>query len=91
MTDRKICCQMNVDDYEWTKKVMETCFDHCEPRFHGMMDGLSLHYYTLPEVEDDWNKKEVQQTSRRRFLPDLKRGVISWTNSSTATVRLWIE
>ena len=29
----KICCGPNVDDYEWTKKVMATCFDHCEPRF----------------------------------------------------------
>ena len=27
----KICCGPNVDDYEWTKKVMATCFDHCEP------------------------------------------------------------
>ena len=24
----KICCGPNVDDYEWTKKVMATCFDH---------------------------------------------------------------
>ncbi len=88
----KICCGPNVDDYEWTKKVMETCFDHCEPRFHGMMDGLSLHYYTLPEVEDDWNKKgSATELHGGDFLPDLKAEVISWTNSSTATVRLWMS
>ena len=71
----KICCGPNVDDYEWTKKVMETCFDHCEPRFHGMMDGLSLHYYTLPEVEDDWNKKgSATDFTEEIFYQTLKRG-----------------
>ncbi len=43
----KICCGPNVDDYKWTDKVMETCFD--SPSWcHGFMDGLSLHYYTHP-------------------------------------------
>ncbi len=43
----KIACGANVDDYKWTDKVMETCFD--SPAFlHGFMDGLSLHYYTHP-------------------------------------------
>ncbi len=45
----KICCGPNVDDYEWTRGVMDTCFRHCETRFHGNMDGLSLHYYVHPE------------------------------------------
>ncbi len=54
---RKICCGPNADDYEWTRRVLETCFDHCEPQLHGFMDGLSLHYYTLPETEGDWLKK----------------------------------
>lgn len=45
----KICCGANVDDYEWTKEVMDTCFKHSLPFQHGFMDGLSLHYYVHPE------------------------------------------
>ncbi len=52
---KKICCGANVDDYDWTKGVMETCFDHTPEHLHGHMDGLSLHYYTLPE--SDWAHK----------------------------------
>lgn len=40
----KVCCGANGDDYSWTKGVLETCFDHG----NGFMDGLSLHYYTVP-------------------------------------------
>lgn len=43
----KICCGPNVDDYKWTDNVMRVCFD-TEERFHGFMNGLSLHYYTHP-------------------------------------------
>ncbi len=46
---QKICCGPNVDDYEWTSDVLKTCFRHCESRFHGNLDGLSLHYYVHPE------------------------------------------
>lgn len=47
----KICCGANVDDYEWTRGVLATCFNH-QPEgddVHGFMDGLSLHYYVHPE------------------------------------------
>ena len=47
----KVCCGANVDDYNWTDKVMETCF-MAPPFLHGFMDGLSLHYYTHPEGWD---------------------------------------
>lgn len=50
----KICCGANVDDYEWTKEVLDTCFRHSLPFQHGFMDGLSLHYYVHPE---GWNVK----------------------------------
>ena len=40
----KIACGANGDDYAWTQKVLETCFDHG----FGYMNGLSLHYYTVP-------------------------------------------
>ncbi len=71
---QKICCGPNVDDYEWTKVVLETCFDRCEERFHGMMDGLSLHYYTLPEMEGDWEKKgSATEFTEEVFYQTLKR------------------
>ena len=47
----KIACGANAGDYHWTEKVLETAFDHGT----GYMDGLSLHYYTLPT--GDWQKK----------------------------------
>ena len=46
----KICCGPNSDDYDWTKKVLATCFDHG----NGFMNGLSLHYYTVP---NNWEHK----------------------------------
>ncbi len=70
----KICCGANSDDYAWTRGVLETCFDHCEPHLHGFMDGLSLHYYTLPEVEDDWSKKgSATDFTEEIFYQTLKR------------------
>ena len=45
---RRIACGPNNDDTEWTEGVMKTLFRHCEERFHGNADGLSLHYYTVP-------------------------------------------
>lgn len=47
----KIACGANAEDYHWTRKVLETTFDHG----NGYMNGLSLHYYTLPT--GDWSKK----------------------------------
>ena len=46
---KKICCGANVDDYEWTRKVLKTAYDHTPADLHGLMDGLSLHYYVHPE------------------------------------------
>ena len=43
---RKIACGPNVDDYEWTEEVLKTTFRRCQPGQHGLMDGLSPHYYT---------------------------------------------
>lgn len=51
---QKVCCGANSDDYHWTEKVMETAFDHTPEHLHGFMDGLSLHYYTVP---GEWAKK----------------------------------
>ncbi|HVL63055.1 MAG TPA: alpha-L-arabinofuranosidase C-terminal domain-containing protein [Microbacterium sp.] len=43
----KIACGANSDDYEWTEVLMARAADH--------MDGLSLHYYTIPTGE--WGAK----------------------------------
>lgn len=43
----RIACGPNVDDYHWTKEVMNKVKHHAK--------GISLHYYTLPN--DDWNNK----------------------------------
>ncbi len=50
----KICCGANAGDYYWTKDVLETTHKHAMPHVHGFMDGLSLHYYTVPF---DWEHK----------------------------------
>ncbi|MCR5032090.1 MAG: alpha-N-arabinofuranosidase [Lachnospiraceae bacterium] len=72
----KICCGANVDDYRWTRKVLETCFEGTPAFLHGHMDGLSLHYYTLPETEDDWNVKgSATNFTEEIFYQTLKRGV----------------
>lgn len=44
----KICCGPNAADYHWTEEVIKTAFDHTPEHLHGFMDGLSLHYYTVP-------------------------------------------
>ena len=43
----KIACGANADDYEWTEVLMARAAEH--------MQGLSLHYYTLPT--SNWEKK----------------------------------
>lgn len=71
----KICGGANSDDYEWTQKVFETCYDHTPEYLHGHMDGFSLHYYTLPETEDDWNVKgSATDFTEEAFYQTLKRG-----------------
>lgn len=44
----KIASGANVDDYKWTKTIMEMA--------GRSIDAVSLHYYTLPRNED-WNHK----------------------------------
>lgn len=45
----KIAGGANVDDYNWTRKVLEYTHKQSLKEAHGFMDGLSLHYYTHPE------------------------------------------
>lgn len=50
----RICCGPNADDYDWTDKVMKRCFERTFDHLHGNMEGLSLHYYTVPH---EWEHK----------------------------------
>ena len=43
---RKVAAGANAQDYHWTEVLMKNA--------GGMMDGLSLHYYTVPH---DWQSK----------------------------------
>ncbi len=44
---KRIACGPNVDDYHWTKEVMDKVKQHAQ--------GISLHYYTIPG--DSWEHK----------------------------------
>lgn len=67
----KIACGANAADYNWTEQVMKIA--------HRFMDGLSLHYYTLPT--GDWSDKGsatcfdekgwYQTLSRTLFMDEL--------------------
>ena len=67
---KKICCGANVDDYNWTDKVMDTCFQ-APPFAHGFMDGLSLHYYTHAHGWD--NKGSATEFDEAQWYETLKR------------------
>ncbi len=43
----RIACGANADDYGWTDKVMDVSH-RSSGRALGLIDGLSLHYYTVP-------------------------------------------
>lgn len=44
---KRIACGPNVDDYKWTREVMD--------KVKNMAYAISLHYYTLPN--DNWDRK----------------------------------
>ena len=52
---KKLAVGANVDDTDWTREVLRTCYEHADRYYHGFMDGLSLHYYTM--IGEDWNHK----------------------------------
>ncbi len=68
----KICCGANSADYDWTEKVMETCFKHpTPPHVHGFMDGISLHHYTVP---GEWDHKGgATEFDEKKWFLTLKR------------------
>ena len=67
----KIACGPNVNDYDWTKGVLETTHKGGGKDAHGYMNGLSLHYYTHPGGWEhkgsatDFNEKMWYQTMNK--------------------------
>lgn len=50
----KVCGGPNAGDAYWTEEVLKTCFENVPKESHGLMNGLSMHYYTVP---GDWSVK----------------------------------
>lgn len=50
----KVCGGPNIDDTYWTDQVLKTCYENTPKDAHGFMDGLSMHYYVVPEC---WENK----------------------------------
>lgn len=61
---QKIACGANAGDYDWTRKVMKIAGNY--------MDGLSLHYYTLPN--ENWEEKgSATQFEKEDYYRTLKK------------------
>jgi len=73
---RRVASGPNIDDTEWTEGVLKTLFRHCDDRFHGNLDGLSLHYYVHPEgwkikgSATDFDAKTWYKTLAKAFWMD---------------------
>ena len=66
----KIACGANVDDYHWTQTMMQKC--HCTNTggCSYRMDGLSLHYYTVP---GGWGERgSATQFDKTKYFQTLK-------------------
>ncbi|MDD3278967.1 MAG: alpha-L-arabinofuranosidase C-terminal domain-containing protein [Lachnospiraceae bacterium] len=81
----KICGGPNVADYTWTGDVLKTAFYNVPGEAHGLMDGLSLHYYVHPEGWElkgsatEFDKKVWYKTlAKAKYIEELiqKHGTI---------------
>ena len=68
---QRVCCGANVEDYHWTEKVLETCYDHVPKDAHGFMEHLSLHHYTIPHTWDA--KGSATEYSEEEWYKTLKK------------------
>ncbi|MDR2546808.1 MAG: alpha-N-arabinofuranosidase [Lachnospiraceae bacterium] len=66
----KVCCGASDDDYNWTRGVLSTTYYKAE-RQNGFMDGLSLHFYTMPGGWED--KKCATEFDESDWYKTLKR------------------
>ena len=60
-----------MDDYHWTEQVLFTTHDHTPKGLHGLMDGLSLHYYVHPGGWD--NKGSATQFGEKEWFQTMKK------------------
>lgn len=81
----KIACGANADDYDWTEKVLSTCTDPSGRKASDLMNGLSLHYYTVPGMWEhkgsatDFDEKEYYATVKKAYMMEeliVKHGTI---------------
>lgn len=77
----KIACGPNVDDYLWTEGVLKTCTDTYGRKAKDFMNGLSLHYYTIPGTWEhkgsatDFDEKEYYLTLKKTlYMEELIKG-----------------
>ncbi len=70
---QKIACGANVDDYNWTEKVLETTHKNAPGFLHGFMDGLSLHHYTFPYGWD--HKTEATGFDEKEWYATMKQAL----------------
>ena len=72
----KIACGPNVDDYKWTEGVLKTCTDPGGRKAKDFMNGLSLHYYTVPGTWEhkgsalEFDEKEYYVTLKKTLYMD---------------------
>lgn len=72
----KVCCGANIDDYAWTETVLKVTHESAPTDLHGFMDGLSLHYYVVPDAWDskgsatDFDKNMWYQTLKKALYMD---------------------
>jgi alpha-N-arabinofuranosidase len=55
----KICCGPNAGDTYWTENVLKTCYENAPKDVHGFMNGLSMHYYVVP---NGWTESKGKAT-----------------------------
>lgn len=87
---QKICGGPNAGDDNWTKKVLETCFASPAPEdAHGFMDGLSMHYYTVPG--ESWmNKGSATEFTTDGWYQTLGKA-LHMDDLIKSTARFWIS
>ena len=68
----KIACGPNADDYDWTREVLKTCCTPGKTDASRFMDGLSLHYYTVPTGNWD-DKGSATEFDEALFYETLKK------------------
>ncbi len=97
---QKICCGPSVDDYAWTRTVLEQCYRGAGAGQHGWMDGLSLHHYVIPNTWEhkgsatDFGAEEYYRSLKKAlFMEELveKHGAIMDTFDPEKKIALVVD